>query len=352
MRRMNMTDTNTLPAPLTPVDCELRDFKFMPLDVVRLRDSDLAALTSGDEFRCAVLLWCASWHQIPAASLPDDDLLLAQYAGFGRVVKEWQKVRQGALRGWIKCADGRLYHPVVAEKANESWIAKLKQRLKTECARIKKHNERHEMKVPYPEFEDWMAAGCPVGQPLPVAGDKPPLSPGQTGVVPGEKHSKGQGEGQRQGQGQGQLTSKPGTAHPASAQTELDPADQVQPTAAASLSMAMRAFGINSNPGDLRLVALAEQGITPETITAACQEAKASKPNESIGPGYVVKIVERWAKEAAALNAQGANARTKPQTANDRAKEFADRLTGRNRHANRNDDNIIDINERPAGSVG
>ena len=27
------------PAPLTPVDCDLRDFAFMPLDVVRLRDA-------------------------------------------------------------------------------------------------------------------------------------------------------------------------------------------------------------------------------------------------------------------------------------------------------------------------
>lgn len=31
-----------LPEPLTPPDCDLRDFAFMPLDVARLRDSDLA----------------------------------------------------------------------------------------------------------------------------------------------------------------------------------------------------------------------------------------------------------------------------------------------------------------------
>jgi hypothetical protein len=28
--------------PLTPSDCDLRDFQSMPLDVARLRDSDLA----------------------------------------------------------------------------------------------------------------------------------------------------------------------------------------------------------------------------------------------------------------------------------------------------------------------
>ncbi|WP_236577873.1 YdaU family protein [Burkholderia glumae] len=63
----------------------------MPLDVVRLRDSDIAALSSADEFRSAVMLWCASWHQVPAASLPDDDRVLAQLAGYGRVVTEWKR---------------------------------------------------------------------------------------------------------------------------------------------------------------------------------------------------------------------------------------------------------------------
>jgi hypothetical protein len=196
---MKPNDFQLLPAPLTAVDCDLRDFAFMPLDVVRLRDSDLAVVASAEEFRCAVLLWCAAWHQVPAASLPDDDKILAQYAGYGRVVKEWQKVRAGALRGWMKCSDGRLYHPVVADKASEAWAAKLRQRLKTECARIKKHNERHKTNIPFPEFEAWIEAGCPTGQPLFVPSDNQSSSHGQSGVVPNEKPSKGQGEGQGQG---------------------------------------------------------------------------------------------------------------------------------------------------------
>lgn len=113
--------TETLPDPLLSDEVDLRDFPFMPLDVVRLRDSDLAARSTAEEFRAAVFLWCASWHQIPAASLPDDDNVLARLAGFGRGVKDWMKHRKGALRGWMKCSDGRLYHPVVSEKANEAW---------------------------------------------------------------------------------------------------------------------------------------------------------------------------------------------------------------------------------------
>lgn len=119
----------------------------MPLDVVRLRDSDISAIANGDEFRCAVLLWCASWHQVPAASIPDDDVILAQLAGFGRVVKEWKKVRDGALRGWIKCSDGRLYHPVVAEKAGEAWESRLAYRQRKEAERQRKADERAKKKA-------------------------------------------------------------------------------------------------------------------------------------------------------------------------------------------------------------
>jgi O-methyltransferase involved in polyketide biosynthesis len=106
--------------PLVPADVDLRDFAFMPLDVVRLRDSSLSIEASGDEFRAAVLLWCVAWHQVPAASLPDDDRALAMYTGFGRDVKGWKRIRAGAIRGFVQCSDGRLYHPILAEKAMEA----------------------------------------------------------------------------------------------------------------------------------------------------------------------------------------------------------------------------------------
>ncbi len=163
----------TLPAPLTPADCDLRDFQFMPLDVQRLRDSDLAALESPEACWIAVLLWGASWHQVPSGSLPDDDLILAKLAGFGRVVKEWLRVRRGALRGFVKCADGRLYHPVVADKAIEAWKGKLAQRWRTELARIKKQNQRTGGNAPSPTFEEWLLAN---GHDVPR--DNQQMSPG------------------------------------------------------------------------------------------------------------------------------------------------------------------------------
>lgn len=154
------------PNPLTSADCDLRDFQYMPLDVLRLRDSDIAARTTGEEFRCAVLLWCAAWHQVPAASLPDDDVNLAQYAGYGRAVNQWRDVREGALRGWIKCADGRLYHPVVAEKANESWNAKHRMAYDKLVERIRKRNkaraERNLAPLELPHLDQWIDMGRPL----------------------------------------------------------------------------------------------------------------------------------------------------------------------------------------------
>lgn len=122
-----------LPAPLVSSEVDLRDFAFMPLDVLRLRDSDLAALSTGEEFKAAVLLWCVSWHQVPASSIPNDERWLAKHSGAGR---DWKRVRTEAMRGWVACSDGRLYHPVVAEKALEAWNKKQEQRIKTLKARI------------------------------------------------------------------------------------------------------------------------------------------------------------------------------------------------------------------------
>lgn len=136
-----MTD---VPAPLTPADSDLSRFPFMPLDVARLRSSDLASVASAEAFRAAVLLWCACWHQKPAASLPDDDRVLAQLAGFGRFVKEWRKVRDESLRGFVKCSDGRIYHRIVAEKAIEALGRKEAQRQRTEAAREAARNRKRD----------------------------------------------------------------------------------------------------------------------------------------------------------------------------------------------------------------
>lgn len=123
-----------LPEPLTPAGLDLRDFDWMPLQVVRLRDSGIVIVASAEAFRAAVLLWCAAWHQVPAASLPKDEKMLCSLAGFGRDLKTWRSLSSDALHGFVECSDGRLYHPVIAEKAIESGSKKRKQGAQTAAA--------------------------------------------------------------------------------------------------------------------------------------------------------------------------------------------------------------------------
>ncbi len=199
----------TAPRPLTPPDADLQDFPFMPLHVARLRDSDLAA--EGDPEGCwyAVLLWCAAWHQSPAGSLPDNDAVLTKLCGLGRDSRTFRKHRADALRGFVLCDDGRLYHPVIAEQVLSGWESKLRQRHRTECAAIKQRNVRNKTDEPKLSFTAWVArhhvASVSYLSLEPddcVTGDSPAVSPVTDANVTGDNASK------RQGQGQGDLGSE------------------------------------------------------------------------------------------------------------------------------------------------
>lgn len=134
-----MSANSTLPAPMTPQDCDLQDFSYMPLQVARLRDSDFAASVDPTAGFYAMMLWAAIWHQVPAASAPDDDAILAKLCGLGRDVATFRTLKSGILWGFVKCSDGRLYHRMVAEQANNSWSEKLnyrnRKKLRGEIAR-------------------------------------------------------------------------------------------------------------------------------------------------------------------------------------------------------------------------
>jgi hypothetical protein len=111
------------PEPLTPPDCDLRDFGFMPLDVRRLLTSETWIEAADDPKlgHALICLWCESWHEVPAGSLPDNERVLARFAMCDR--DEWARIRERALEGWIRCSDGRLYHP---RRGGESprWLAR------------------------------------------------------------------------------------------------------------------------------------------------------------------------------------------------------------------------------------
>lgn len=125
--------------PLTPACCDLSDFPRMMLDIRRLRGSSFDATLNDAAWRAGLNLWMTAWHQIPAGSLEDTEAELTKAAGLGRDVKTWRKLRADALRGWVKCSDGLLYHETIAEIALEAWIDKLGQRLSSGAGNAKRH---------------------------------------------------------------------------------------------------------------------------------------------------------------------------------------------------------------------
>ena len=107
------------------------------------------------------------------------------------------------------------------------------------------------------------------------------------------------------------------------------------------LSAAMRRNSIEAQPGDPRIVAAAEAGISVETIEAACAEAKASDPVGRIKPGFVIAIAERWTREAAAPRA-----RASPQRSyHDERADVIAQLTGRKAAHQPSDAGVIDVND-------
>lgn len=347
-----MTD---LPAPLISPEVDLRDFGFMPLDVVRLRDSDLMALSTGDEFKTALKLWCIAWHQRPAASLPKDDRVLAHLTGVG---PSWKKLKAGALRGFIECSDGRLYHPVIAEKAAEAWKSKLERKELNDHDDDRKSRYRMRLKQLSAELRDLgvvipknrslealeqiladakrRVAGTSRGHSVDMSGDAsgdgsnvPGTLPGTPGDITGDAYRglpgmamTGTGTGTGIVKGQGHVQEAGTRAETVSDETlpagdenrppdspPHDPDPPPAPTRAAAVCVAMRAEGLmTANPSHAVLLELLKAGAEIGEFTQAAKEAVAKHKRFD----YALAIVRNRRAEAAAFASAAGNGGSKP----------------------------------------
>ncbi|MDN7494857.1 DUF1376 domain-containing protein [Burkholderia gladioli] len=307
---------NDLPNPLTPADAELRNFREMPLDVPRLLNSDLAHDESPEACWSALLLWCVSWHEVPAGSLPDNDDWLAKRAGYwhkGKLDPTWHDVRAGALHGWIKCSDGRLYHPVVAEKVNHAWHQKHRHAHEKLCERIRKRNkvraEKGQAPLELPDLEHWLDAGRPLERELfpsefrSASGGKKhssggnddssggsPQEPtgndtdeqGSSAGIPPENALKG---AERSREEVNLLTSGGGTAQ---AVTRED-----APNAAAAFVEILRSSGVAVADADDRIAAWPGRGFTPDDLRIAVATGRKRREDEKSDQPLNVGLLDR-----------------------------------------------------------
>lgn len=123
-------DLSSLPAPPLPEDLDLSSLEYMPLVIGKLRRSKawLKAKRRPELGFYMMNLWTTAWMERPAASLDDDDDVLADAAMCSP--EKWGEVREFAMHGFYKCSNGRLYHPFLVEQAEKALDKRLKWREK------------------------------------------------------------------------------------------------------------------------------------------------------------------------------------------------------------------------------
>ena len=187
--------TDQLPDPLVPADVDLRGYEFMPFYGDRCFKSE-SWIAATPEARVAMIrIWWHAWaHEIPSASLPDNDPLLREYAGYGAGPGAWRRIRNQVLAGFVKCTDGRLYHKVLSTWAIEAWEGRKALRHRTEAARLARLSQRksqNEKAPPKPSVTDSTGTDRGQGQGqnttttdnLPTGDKSPPRANGSAVVV-------------------------------------------------------------------------------------------------------------------------------------------------------------------------
>ena len=150
-----------LARPLTPPDCDVRDYPRMMVDIRRLQDSAFNRKASANPLAWMVghKLWYRAFHQFPAGSLPTDEGELCSLAELGLDMKAFRKAKPLALHGWKECSDGRLYHAFVAEVVLEAWVDKLLLKLKSGAGNSSRHKAKGYAFDPAPTILSLETAG-------------------------------------------------------------------------------------------------------------------------------------------------------------------------------------------------
>ncbi len=175
------------PDPLVPPEVDLRGMEFMPLYGDRLIKSNTWIAASPEAKVAALRLWWHAFgHEVPAASLPDNEQLLADYAGYGVAIKVWAKIKPQAMRGWVLCNDGRWYHRMVAELALSAWERRVKEREKKRAWRDGRNRDK-----------GGDGTGTSPGRPPGQGGGQNRDVPGVS-TVESERRAKGEGEESKQ----------------------------------------------------------------------------------------------------------------------------------------------------------
>lgn len=110
-RRMTVVPTQ-LPDPPYPEDIRAKGWMF-ELDITRARVSNTWVLAPAEIRPWLLMIWACSWERSPCGTLPCDDEVIAAIIGMPMAM--FAVHRDILMRGWYRCSDDRLYHPVISE---------------------------------------------------------------------------------------------------------------------------------------------------------------------------------------------------------------------------------------------
>lgn len=286
---------------MTPADCNLRGLPFMPLMVTQVLQSETFGLSTGDEFKAAFALWCASWMEVPAASLPSDDRMLE----FLSRSKNWKKVKAIALRGWVLCADGRLYHPVIAANANDAWEKRTEYRDKEGSKNERQQRWRDQCKqlagqlrglgITPPKGASLeklkallLSHGVDTETSTDVDAEPSTVDAGEIGKTETVKRQR-QLTSKTEDSGGGTVYDQGDAPRVAPLPTREDPPMSNDP--AIQLSVRLRRLGVNAMFTHPAVQDWVKRQVPPEILDAAVARAREAKGTATIPPNYLVGIV-------------------------------------------------------------
>lgn len=289
------------PEPLVPPEVDLRGYEFMPFYGDILFGSR-TYIQASLEAKIALprIWWRAYAKEIPASSLPDDDLLLADYAGYGIALKAWRKVRPQVMRGFVLCSDGRLYHPFVARIAMGAWKSRLADRLRGIKARIGSTQKR--LKDARDDEKAHLTAL--------LQAQEHELSQVHAWSVTASTHRLSQSQIGEDRIGE-DIKTPPQRAAEASTKPPPEPEvpaaagpgdgqsdDQQTATMRGLIAKTLREEGVKGvTPSHPTVVGWVERGVTVQLLREAIDLARESKPKPELIPIlYLVPIVERLGK--------------------------------------------------------
>lgn len=151
-----------------------------------------------------VKLWCVAFKQSPAGTLPDDDGMLARWAGLTR--KEWAAAKPWLAASWAKSKDGRYFIRRVAEEAERILDV---QKMRRASANHRWSGERVQSTSNASADAKAMPPPAPAPAPAPAPSPAPAPAPGGSPQTPLPADGQPPPPRKRSGQSTGPPTAAP-----------------------------------------------------------------------------------------------------------------------------------------------